>query len=145
MVDVGCGIGGSSRYISSKFGCTANGVTLSPKQAARANVISQEKGYGDKLSFQVGKASKACMCIRDRALSCGQSACQLAVLTHMHANEGWHAGPASYSMPCTYMAIRTALHAALACTCAQASEHAAHDAVPSVLNQWLPACLLAGS
>ncbi len=32
MVDVGCGIGGSSRYISRKFGCTANGITLSPKQ-----------------------------------------------------------------------------------------------------------------
>ncbi len=33
MVDVGCGIGGSSRHISRKFGCTAQGITLSPVQA----------------------------------------------------------------------------------------------------------------
>lgn len=32
MVDVGCGIGGSSRYIGRKFGCTSRGITLSPKQ-----------------------------------------------------------------------------------------------------------------
>lgn len=53
MVDVGCGIGGSSRYISAKTGCSAQGITLSPKQAARANEISKQKGYGDKLNFQV--------------------------------------------------------------------------------------------
>ncbi|KAG2454116.1 hypothetical protein HYH02_001154 [Chlamydomonas schloesseri] len=56
MVDVGCGIGGSSRYISRKFGCTANGITLSPKQAARANALSKEQGFGDRLQFQVGDA-----------------------------------------------------------------------------------------
>lgn len=33
MVDVGCGIGGSSRHISRKFGCEARGITLSPFQA----------------------------------------------------------------------------------------------------------------
>ena len=32
MVDVGCGIGGSSRHIARKFGCTAKGITLSPVQ-----------------------------------------------------------------------------------------------------------------
>ena len=32
MVDVGCGIGGSSRHISRKFGCAAHGITLSPVQ-----------------------------------------------------------------------------------------------------------------
>ncbi len=32
MVDVGCGIGGSSRHIAQKFGCTAEGITLSPVQ-----------------------------------------------------------------------------------------------------------------
>ncbi|KAG2498726.1 hypothetical protein HYH03_003466 [Edaphochlamys debaryana] len=56
MVDVGCGIGGSSRYIARKFGCTSRGITLSPKQAARANALSAEQGFGDRLSFQVGDA-----------------------------------------------------------------------------------------
>ena len=32
MVDVGCGIGGSSRHIARRLGCTARGITLSPVQ-----------------------------------------------------------------------------------------------------------------
>lgn len=56
MVDVGCGIGGSSRYIGRKFGCTSRGITLSPKQAARANALSAAQGFGDRLSFGVGDA-----------------------------------------------------------------------------------------
>ena len=62
MVDVGCGIGGSSRHISRKFGCVASGVTLSPIQAARATALSRE-AFLDKndslrkeLSFQVADA-----------------------------------------------------------------------------------------
>lgn len=58
MVDVGCGIGGSSRYIARKFGCTSQGITLSPKQAERANAISRAQGLGDRLSFQVADALK---------------------------------------------------------------------------------------
>lgn len=56
MVDVGCGIGGSSRHISRKFGCTAQGVTLSPYQANRGNELAQEQGLSDKCSFQVADA-----------------------------------------------------------------------------------------
>ncbi|GFR45179.1 hypothetical protein Agub_g6567 [Astrephomene gubernaculifera] len=56
MVDVGCGIGGSSRYLSRKFGCRATGITLSPKQAARANAISRAQGFEDKLDFRVADA-----------------------------------------------------------------------------------------
>ena len=37
IVDVGCGIGGSSRHIAKKYGCTAKGITLSPYQAKRGN------------------------------------------------------------------------------------------------------------
>ena len=35
MVDVGCGIGGSSRHIARKYGCSARGLTLSPVQVRR--------------------------------------------------------------------------------------------------------------
>ena len=55
MVDVGCGIGGSSRHIARKFGASAKGITLSPKQAARANEITQQAGLADRVSFQVGR------------------------------------------------------------------------------------------
>lgn len=54
MVDVGCGIGGSSRYISRKFGATAEGITLSSVQAARANELSAQQGLGQQCHFQVG-------------------------------------------------------------------------------------------
>ncbi|KAL3161706.1 hypothetical protein ABBQ38_008805 [Trebouxia sp. C0009 RCD-2024] len=56
MVDVGCGIGGSSRHIAKKFGCRAEGITLSPVQAARANSISQSQGLGSKVNYQVADA-----------------------------------------------------------------------------------------
>lgn len=56
MVDVGCGIGGSSRHISREFRCTAQGVTLSPYQANRGNELAKEQGLADKCSFQVADA-----------------------------------------------------------------------------------------
>jgi hypothetical protein len=44
MVDVGCGLGGSSRHLAKKYGCTAKGITLSPYQAKRGNEISDMQG-----------------------------------------------------------------------------------------------------
>lgn len=38
------------------FGCTAQGITLSPVQAARANELSAAAGLGEKCSFQVADA-----------------------------------------------------------------------------------------
>ena len=55
-VDVGCGIGGSSRHIVRKYGCKARGVTLSPYQANRGNELAKEQGIADKASFQVADA-----------------------------------------------------------------------------------------
>lgn len=46
MVDVGCGLGGSSRHLAAKYGCTAQGITLSEFQAKRGNEISREQGLG---------------------------------------------------------------------------------------------------
>lgn len=55
VVDVGCGIGGSSRHIVKKYGekCTAQGITLSPYQANRGNELAKEQGLADRASFQV--------------------------------------------------------------------------------------------
>lgn len=55
-VDVGCGIGGSSRHIARKFGARTEGITLSPVQAARAAAISERAGLGGQCSFQVADA-----------------------------------------------------------------------------------------
>ena len=50
VVDVGCGIGGSSRYIASKFGAKCQGITLSPIQAQRANALVAAQGLSDKVN-----------------------------------------------------------------------------------------------
>lgn len=56
MVDVGCGIGGSSRYMAKKYGATCQGITLSPIQAQRAQALAAAEGLTDKASFQVADA-----------------------------------------------------------------------------------------
>jgi tocopherol O-methyltransferase len=56
VVDVGCGIGGSSRHIARKFDSKAQGITLSPYQANRGNELAKVQGLDDKCSFQVADA-----------------------------------------------------------------------------------------
>ena len=56
VVDVGCGIGGSSRHIAKKYNCKANGITLSPYQSSRGNELAKEQGLSDTVSFQVADA-----------------------------------------------------------------------------------------
>ncbi len=51
ILDVGCGIGGSTLYLSQKFKATATGITLSPVQANRATERAQMAGLPAK--FQV--------------------------------------------------------------------------------------------
>ena len=54
VVDVGCGIGGSSRHIVRKYeGSTSQGITLSPYQANRGNELAKEQGVSERASFQV--------------------------------------------------------------------------------------------
>ena len=55
-VDVGCGIGGSSRHIAKKFNCKAQGITLSPYQAGRGNELAKEQGLSEQTTFQVADA-----------------------------------------------------------------------------------------
>ncbi|KAL3642568.1 Gamma-tocopherol methyltransferase, chloroplastic [Castilleja foliolosa] len=56
IVDVGCGIGGSSRYLARKYGARSQGITLSPFQAKRAQELAAAQGLDDKVSFQVADA-----------------------------------------------------------------------------------------
>lgn len=57
VVDVGCGIGGSSRHIVRKYpGSTAQGITLSPYQANRGNELAKEQGVESSANFQVADA-----------------------------------------------------------------------------------------
>ncbi|XP_057779118.1 probable tocopherol O-methyltransferase, chloroplastic [Salvia miltiorrhiza] len=56
IVDVGCGIGGSSRYLARKYGANCQGITLSPVQAHRAQQLADAQGLKGKVSFEVADA-----------------------------------------------------------------------------------------
>lgn len=55
VLDVGCGIGGSSRHIARKYAsakCSCVGLTLSPEQAKRGNELSSAAGLDVTLEAQ---------------------------------------------------------------------------------------------
>ena len=56
ILDVGCGIGGSSLYLAAKYHAAATGVTLSPVQANRAIDRAKAAGLGDRTTFLVADA-----------------------------------------------------------------------------------------
>ncbi len=56
ILDVGCGIGGSSLYLAQKFNASVTGITLSPVQASRATERAQEAGWATEVQFQVADA-----------------------------------------------------------------------------------------
>ena len=56
ILDVGCGIGGSTLYLASKYRAQATGITLSPVQATRATARAYTAGLGEHVQFQVADA-----------------------------------------------------------------------------------------
>ena len=56
ILDVGCGIGGSTLYLAGKYRARATGITLSPVQAARAAARAATAGLGEHVRFQVADA-----------------------------------------------------------------------------------------
>ena len=58
IVDVGCGIGGSSLYLAEKFNARATGITLSSVQAARAGERASAAGSHDRAQFRVADAQQ---------------------------------------------------------------------------------------
>lgn len=56
ILDVGCGIGGSSLYLAARLNAQATGITLSPVQAARATERAQYAGLSARTQFQVADA-----------------------------------------------------------------------------------------
>lgn len=57
VIDVGCGIGGSSRHIARKYpGSKVTGITLSPYQANRATELAVIQNVSDVCQFQIADA-----------------------------------------------------------------------------------------
>ena len=56
LLDVGCGIGGSTLYLASKYRARATGITLSPVQANRGTARASMAGLEEHVQFQVADA-----------------------------------------------------------------------------------------
>jgi tocopherol O-methyltransferase len=56
ILDVGCGIGGSSLYLAEKFDARVTGITLSPVQAARATERAEKANLSHRSQFLVTDA-----------------------------------------------------------------------------------------
>lgn len=58
VLDVGCGIGGASRFLARHFGedCEVTGITLSPIQAKRATELNEENGLSGRVKNEVRNA-----------------------------------------------------------------------------------------
>ncbi len=56
ILDVGCGIGGSARYLAKKFDAEVVGITLSPVQVKRAKALTLASGLSQPILFMVEDA-----------------------------------------------------------------------------------------
>ena len=56
VLDVGCGIGGPSRFLASKFGCQVNGLDLTAEFVALAGMLAQRTRLADKVTYRLGNA-----------------------------------------------------------------------------------------
>ena len=59
ILDIGCGMGGSSIQLAKKYGCDVTGITLSPVQAAWARMSAWSKGISQQVRFNRMDAEQA--------------------------------------------------------------------------------------
>ncbi len=55
-LDVGCGLGGSARYLALHFGCRATGLDLTPEYVQTAQMLTARLKLADRVDFRLGSA-----------------------------------------------------------------------------------------
>ncbi|MBT3996094.1 MAG: methyltransferase domain-containing protein [Chloroflexi bacterium] len=56
VLDVGAGIGGSSRFVAKNYGCKVTGIDLTPEFSEVGNSLNEKFGLSDLVSIQQGSA-----------------------------------------------------------------------------------------
>jgi MPBQ/MSBQ methyltransferase len=56
VLDVGCGIGGVTRFIAERYGCRVTGVDLTEEYIKTARALSRRVGLDGAVSYEVGSA-----------------------------------------------------------------------------------------
>ncbi|MFG1427979.1 class I SAM-dependent methyltransferase [Roseixanthobacter glucoisosaccharinicivorans] len=56
VIDIGSGLGGPSRYLAEKYGCTVEGVDLSQSFVDAASFLAERSGLQGKVRYQHGNA-----------------------------------------------------------------------------------------
>jgi SAM-dependent methyltransferase len=56
VLDLGCGIGGSSRYLAAECGCRVSAIDLTPEFVATARLLSERCGLGAAIAFREANA-----------------------------------------------------------------------------------------
>ncbi|MCG6858404.1 MAG: class I SAM-dependent methyltransferase [Salaquimonas sp.] len=58
VLDAGCGIGGPSRYLAGRLGCTVEAIDLTPEYVEIARQLNESVGLGDRISVQIGNVTE---------------------------------------------------------------------------------------
>lgn len=56
VVDVGCGLGGSARYLAENFGCHVSGIDLTHEYVVTAQALTERVGLNDRIDFHCASA-----------------------------------------------------------------------------------------
>jgi len=57
VLDVGCGLGGASRFAVQRYGCKVNGIDLTREYVETARILCRWVGLGDRIRLQSGDAT----------------------------------------------------------------------------------------
>lgn len=56
ILDVGCGLGGPTRFVASRYGCRVDGIDLTPEYVETGTTICKWVGLDDRISLHRGSA-----------------------------------------------------------------------------------------
>lgn len=56
ILDVGCGLGGPSRYFAEKCACRVTGIDLTPEYVQTATALARRLGLSDRVTYRVASA-----------------------------------------------------------------------------------------